>query len=183
MAWHHHSPWIWIRATNVSILSILGPLTHFPEIHPTHNFPVLTWVGSGSISARLLPSWMGTGCISLPLIMAKSHGCKFFKCTMWTHCLGTFPKVLESIGYPTLPSTQLDPEEFGEEVGHCHCTGYFPGDFQCSRGPRNTLTGTEQDWFQWKWPPWGGKPGETEELATRGKEDGKAEEVCPCPAQ
>lgn len=34
-----------------------------------------------------------------------------------------------------------------------------------------------------KWPPWGGKPGEAEELATRGKSGMEAEEVCPCPAQ
>ena len=34
-----------------------------------------------------------------------------------------------------------------------------------------------------KRPPWGGKPGEAEEPATRGKSGMEAEELCPCPAQ
>ena len=88
-----------------------GALTHFLRYIQHTISSVLTWVGSGSF-ARLLPLWMWQPVYQSPLIMAKSHGCKFFKCTRWTHCLGPSQGLGKCrLSYPPFLPTQLDPEE------------------------------------------------------------------------
>lgn len=95
MAWHHHSPRSGIRATSVSILSILGPWhTSWVTQHTISS--VLAWVGSGSF-ARLLPLWMWQPVYQSPFLESKlDYGkilwMQIFQMYKVNTLLGTFPR-------------------------------------------------------------------------------------------
>lgn len=101
------------------------------------------------------------------------------------HIAWDLPTVLESIGYPTLPSCQHSRTQ--RNLGKSRALSLywvFPR-FPVLQRPQEHL-----DWDRTrlvpmveKQPPWGGKSGEAKEPATRGKSGMEAEELCPCPAQ
>lgn len=166
MAWHHHSPRIGIRATNVSILSTLGPW---------HT----SWVISDTQFPQCLPGWEVDhlhacclfGCdsqwISLPfwnwnLIMAKCHWCKFFKCTL----LGTFPRSWKvQVILPSLLANTSGPRGIWGRGRALSLPWIFPRRSPVLQRPREHLDcDTRLVPMVEKRPPWGGKPGEARNL-------------------